>query len=121
MKRFVSLRYALLSLGGALALAGCMTSLMSQEPVRRSVSLQEPPDAAYQRASQAMARMGATIHQANPQTRLLSGIVHGVVVLNVSVTGSKESSTVEVTGSLLPGKLAVGSFTEVDQYVALLQ
>jgi hypothetical protein len=65
--------------------------------------------------------MGATITQANTQTRLLSGQVHGVVILNVSVTGAAQQATVEVTGSLLPGKLAVGSFTEVDDYVTLLQ
>jgi hypothetical protein len=65
--------------------------------------------------------MGATITQANTQTRLLSGQVHGVVVLNVSVTGTAQASTVAVTGSLLPGKLAVGSLTEVDDYCNLIQ
>jgi len=49
--------------------------------------------------------------------RRLSGLVHGAVVLTITVD---TQSLVEVTGVLVPGKLVLGSLTEADDYVALL-
>jgi hypothetical protein len=104
-----------------LLLTGCMTSLMPQTPQTRIVELQASPDEAYRRAAVAMNTMGAEQLQANNQLRLLSGKVHGAVLLNVSVLPTTEGAAVHVRGSLLPGKLVIGSVDEVDQYVALLR
>jgi len=106
-----------------LLFTGCVSTLMSasRESITRSAILPMPVDEAYQKASRALAKMGAAITQANAQTHLLSGTVHQAVVLNVTVTDSARGAIVEVTGQLLPGKIVVGEFTEVKDYLALLQ
>lgn len=103
-------------------LGGCATSLMSREPIRQTVMVQESADAAYVRATRAMARMpGAVPTMANAQARVLSATVNTVVVLNVLVEPVGTAARVEVVGTLLPDKLVLGSFDEVSKYIALLQ
>lgn len=102
-----------------LLLTGC-TALMSQTPIRESRSLPESPDAAYQRAVIAMARLGGEVTQANAQARLLSARVHNAVILNVVVEPESSGATIHATCTLMPNKLAVGSMTECTDYLALL-
>lgn len=108
-------------LGGVvlcMMLAGCATSLMGQAPVQRTAVLPVSPAIAYSQAAQTFARMGGQVHVADPQSRMLSGVVHGAVVLNVTVDSQ---SKIDVTGTLVPGKMVLGSLTEVDEYMALLR
>lgn len=114
MRRFL----AVLSLCGWLV---ACTALMSQEPVRRSTLLPVSPDMAYRRALQAMSRMGGQITAADAASGILSATVHHAATLTVVVLPTAGGSTVEVTGTLLPNKVALGRFTEPDDYVALLQ
>lgn len=101
----------------AYLLAGCATSLMSRAPVTRSAALAMPPAAAFQRATGTFTRMGGQVQMYDAPNRRLSGLVHGAVVLTVTVDAQ---SIVEVTGTLVPGKIVVGAVTETDDYLALL-
>ena len=98
-------------------LTSCATSLMSHAPITRQVLLTSPPDAAYQQAAHALSTMGAHITSQDATTRTLSSELHGAVILNVSVDAT---SIVSVTGTLKPGKVVLGTMTEVDDYAALL-
>lgn len=90
---------------------------MSRAPVERSTVLALPPATAYTRAVQTFARMGGQVQVADAQSRVVSGLVHGAVVLTITVDAQ---STVTVTGTLVPGKVVMGTFDEVDTYMALL-
>jgi hypothetical protein len=111
---------ALAALVGVLWSLGC-TSFMSHTPVTQTVPLALAPDAAYTRATQAMGRMGGEVTHADRQTGLLQGKVHGVVLLTVQVSPAAEGSSVEVSGTVLPNKLAIGDMDEVAEYAKLLQ
>jgi len=99
-------------------LTGCMSSLMSQAPVTQQVARPGSPQAVYQQAVVAYTKMGGQVQYADAQARVIAGVVHQAVQLNVRVD---DDSIVYVTGHLLPGKLVVGSVTEIQDYVALLQ
>ena len=99
-------------------LNGCATSLMSRAPLTRTMPLGGTPQEAYSQAAQAAARMGVQVQAADAQTRMLAGIVHGAVQLNVMVDAQ---STVHVTCQLLPGKLVIGEMSECEDYIALLR
>lgn len=100
------------------SLFGCATSLMSHEPVTRRLALQGTPQSCYAQAAQAFLKLGGHPQIADPQARVIAGIVHNAVQLNVTVS---EQCEVQVSGRVLSGKLALGSFTEVDEYIAILQ
>jgi hypothetical protein len=97
------------------------TALMSHTPVTHTAQFADTPDVAYQRATRACLRMGCQVTHANPHLRTLSGTVHNAVILSVIVSPTATGSQVEATGTLMPNKLAVGSFDEVQTYMALLQ
>lgn len=105
---------------GICVLSSC-TALMSQAPLTRSLTVQESPDAAYQRATRAMARLGGEITQADAQSRVLSAKLHNAVVVNVSVEQAPDGARIEAVCTLMPNKIAVGAMTECDDYAALLR
>jgi len=94
-------------------LAGCAT-----ETVTRSVTLSGTPQHAYTQAAQTFAKMGGQVQTADPQSRVISGVVKGAVQLNITVD---EQSTVQATGHVVGGKIAFGKVDEVDTYMQLLQ
>jgi hypothetical protein len=97
------------------------TALYSQTPVTHSLTVPSSQDVAFDRATRAMARLGGELTQTNRQEGLLTAKVHNAVLLTVLVRPSAEGSTIEATGTLLPNKLAVGTFDEVEQYLRLVQ
>jgi hypothetical protein len=112
----------LLLLGGCLVSVGILThcaAAMAHGPVHKQLTLPVAPEVAYHQATAAMATMGARMLFANGW--FLSGEVLNVVILTVMVHPVPEGSMIDVTGSLLPNRLALGSFDEVDQYLALLR
>jgi hypothetical protein len=102
---------------GVALLTGCATTLMSPVPITRTATFATPADATYQHAVQAFAKMGGQVQTLDARQRLISGVVHRAVTLNVLVDAH---STVQVTGHLLPGKLVVGTMTEPQDYLNLL-
>jgi hypothetical protein len=109
---------------GLMLLSGLLmscTALRSQTPVTADAPFAEAPDACYQRATRAWARLGGTLTQANAQVRILSGTVHNAVALTVVVTPTPTGCTIAATGTLLPDKFALGKFDEVQRYMTLLQ
>lgn len=101
-------------------LSGC-TAMMNRTPITESTVLQAPQPVAYQRAAQALAQMGATLTTSDARTGLLSGQVHNAVVLTVQVQPHAQGAQVTATGSLMPNKMAFGSFSEVSDYMAILK
>jgi hypothetical protein len=97
------------------------TALMSRTPVTQTASFPDAPDVCYQRATRAWMRQGGALTQMSPQAGLLSGTVHNAVTLNVVVTPTPTGCAITATGAVLPDKIAVGRFTEVGDYIALLQ
>ena len=103
-----------------LVLTGC-TALMSQAPRYEGLTRPVPPSTAYTCAIQAMARMGGTITQADAASCMLSAQIHNAVILNVVALPDPVGSRVDITGAVLPNKMAIGEFTEVHDYIALLR
>jgi hypothetical protein len=99
---------------------GC-TALMSRTPVTQTASFPDAPDVCYQRATRAWMRQGGALTQMLPQAGLLSGTVHNAVTLHILVTATPTGCVITATGAVLPDKIAVGRFTEVGDYIALLQ
>jgi hypothetical protein len=107
---------------------GCALSSLSREPVTRTATYTQFPSFVYQAARLTLADMGAQVTQADlaPPTSgsvaggHISSLVHGIVVLNVSVAAEGAGSVVTATGSLLPGKVVVGSLDEVDTFMTTL-
>jgi hypothetical protein len=91
---------------------------MSQHPQTRTFPFPGPPQEAYAFALQAFVKMGGQPQALDAQTRLIAGTVHGAVYLTVTID---PQSVIQVTGHLVPGKMVMGSLTEVDDYLALLQ
>lgn len=85
------------------------------------VHLSTGPETCYQRAYTELAEMPAQMLASDAQVRHLSGVVNGVVLFNVQITGEPHGCAVAVHASLLPGKWVQGEFTEVDDYVKRLQ
>jgi hypothetical protein len=110
---WLSIASLLFSIG--CALVGCAA------PVTRSLAMSQPPDAAYVRAREALQQMGAVIATSDSQQRILSGTVKNAVVLNVAVSSTATGSVVLVQGRVLADKIALGSVTEVDDYLDLLR
>jgi len=104
----------------------CLTSCSSlmpatSKPEIRQLRVADHPDDAYHRALRAVLSLGASITQQNPQTRFLSAQLHNAVVLNVLIMPKGEGSRIDVQGTVLPNKLVLGSFTEVDDFIAAYQ
>lgn len=97
------------------------TALMSHEPVTRFVVTEQTPDAAYRQAIIAFARLGGEVRHTDYASHTLSGVVHNAVTMTVIVSPEGTGSRVEVTGSLLPNKVAIGAFDEVDQFSAMMR
>jgi len=105
-----------------LGLTSC-SSLMpaATKPEMRQLRVAEDADQAYQRALRTALGMGASITQQNPQTRFLSAQLHNAVVLNVLVMPKGDGVRIDVQGTVLPNKLVLGSFTEVDDFITAYQ
>lgn len=99
---------------------GC-GGLVHPSPKTAQQLLPVPPAQAYQDATCALTRMGGRVTVANGSQGLLSGDVHDAVTLTVVVSPKGTGTLVQVTGQVLPNKLVVGRFTEVDDYLALLR
>src|SRR5262245_31742048 len=63
-----------------LQLTGCAT-----ETVTRSLTVPGTPQEAYRQAAQTFARMGGQVQTADPQSRVISGVVKGAVQINITV------------------------------------
>jgi hypothetical protein len=104
----------------SLVLVAC-SAMMDKGPKVQSVVLAEAPGQAYGRAVSAMALLGGRITTADPLHGVISAEVHNAVLLTVHLVPVPEGTRVNVVGTLLPNKLVVGSFDEVDQYMTLLR
>jgi len=103
-------------------LGGCIRTGSMIPPQEASTILPVTPAIAYQRATKAMTLMprGVVVSQ-DATTHALTGEVRGKVRLVVLVEPQGAGALVTVHGSVMPQKTAVGTFDEVDQYVALLK
>ena len=99
-------------------LVGCAGSFTGTHPETRTVLLPMAAGPAYERALRTFALMGGQIRVAQGQT--IAGVVHGAVELAVVLSPGAGGTSVTVTGSVLPGKLTLGRFDEVETYVRLL-
>jgi hypothetical protein len=104
----------------SLTLVAC-SKVMDKGPKVQSVVLADSPGNAYRRAVSAMALLGGRITTADPLHGVISAEVHNAVILTVELLPVPEGTKVNVVGTLLPNKLVVGSFDEVDQYITLLR
>lgn len=103
---------------GLLLMTGCAGSFVGSNPQTRTVVLPLAERPAYDRALRTFALMGGQVRVAQGQT--IAGVVHGAVELAVFLAPHAQGTAVTVTGSVLPGKLTLGRFDEVETYVQLL-
>ena len=117
--RLWALALVLLALLGFLLAAGC-GGLLHPAPHTAHQTLPAPPGQVYRDAACAFARLGGQMTASDGTHGLLSGQVHDAVTLTVLLTPEGTGTAVQVTGQVLPNKIVVGRFTEVDDYMALL-
>src|SRR5712692_1821637 len=109
-------RWFMLS-GVVLVLAGCSALLpQAHTPEVRQVLVTDQPDLAYTKAVRALAAMGGEIVQNDRQARMLQSRLHNAVILSVSVRPSDQGTLLVAQGTVLPNKVVVGSFTEVEDF-----
>lgn len=102
----------------ALTSTGC-TSMMpaARTPETRIIHTREVPILAYRKSLSTAIAMGTAITQADQQALVWQGTLRNVVVLTGEVRTNQEGSIITVTATILPNKLAIGSFTEPDEFV----
>jgi hypothetical protein len=100
-----------------LFLSGCAGSVTGRAPETRTLTLPTSPAQAYTRATQVLTQMGAEMTFMDGR-QTLQGLVHGAVVLRVQLDEHGAGTLVTVTGTIRPGKLILGTMTEVDQFCA---
>lgn len=88
----------------------------SRRPEVRDWTDTVPPAVAYSKAQRALAALGATIQPPPAQTWTLSSTLHNAVTLNVAITPEGQGSRIVATGLLLPNKVVLGTFDEVERF-----
>lgn len=113
---------ALLILGSLLTLilSGCAGSFAGRAPETRTLTVPYSQAQAYTRSSQVLRQMGAEM-TAMDGRQALQGLVHGAVLLSVQLQEQGTSTLVTVTGTIPPGKLVLGTVTEVQDFCTRLQ
>ena len=96
----------------------CFLNSCATETVTRQLVYPGTPQEAYTQAAQTFARMGGKVEFADPQARVITGVVKGAVQMNVTVD---PQSMVSVTGHVIDGKVAFGKVDEVDTYLDQLK
>jgi hypothetical protein len=95
-------------------LTGCDGSFTGRAPETRTLTLAVTPPQAYTRAVQSLTAMGGQLTTMDGQ-RHVQGVVKGIVLLSVEVQGEGPPTQVQATGSIVAGKLTIGTFTELDE------
>ena len=104
-----------LSLSLVALLWGCAGMMYGSAPVQRTVVVPLMPDQAYQRSTLVLThQFAARLEFQDRQTRTAQGILKNAARLTVTVTPHPEGSSVHITGTVLPNKVVIGAFTEVD-------
>lgn len=122
MKRIV-FRSALVLLPLLLILGGCAGFMRPEayNPVTRSISVKDNYDTAYSKSIRSIASLGSEIISQDKNSGTISAKVHNAVLLNVIVSKNGNGATIDATGSVMPGKIVFGSFTEVDDFITTYQ
>jgi hypothetical protein len=103
-----------------LLLTGCAGSFAGRAPETRTLTLPVAPPQAYQRTVATFVAMGAQLPPLHAVGQPLQAMVHGAVLLSVELEGQGTGTRVTVTASIPPGKLVIGTMTELDQFCARL-
>ena len=104
----------------ACLLIGCAGSFAGRAPETRTLTLASEQAHAYEHAMQVLRQMGTQITTRDGYQEI-TGLVHNAVVLHVHLKGHPgHPTTVTVTGSIPPGKLTLGAFTELDEFCTRL-
>jgi hypothetical protein len=115
---------ALLVVGMLVGMAGCPAFMRKEayEPQTRTITVNDAYDASYRKALRALASMGADITSQDMNGGTISAKIHNAVLMNVVLTKKGADSTlIEATGSLMPNKMVIGEFTEVDEFIKTYQ
>jgi hypothetical protein len=99
-------------------MSGC-TSMMAAK--QHSTVLPTPADRTYTCAVQTMLAMGGVDLHSDAQGGIVSCTMHKAIALTARVTHDGTQSRLDVTGTPIPGLVAIGSFNEIDQFVAKVQ
>ncbi|MHB8810886.1 MAG: hypothetical protein ACYC9M_12870 [Desulfobulbaceae bacterium] len=114
----------LIAVGMLVGIAGCPSFTMKEayEPQTRSITVNDAYDASYRKALRALASMGADITSQDMNGGTISAKLHNAVLINVVLSKKGADSTlIETTGSLMPNKMVVGEFTEIDDFIKTYQ
>lgn len=114
--------YAILA-GFLVYMAFTMQGCTSMTPPRQhNLILMTPYDHTYTCMLQSMMSMGAVDIRSDKAGGMVSGTVHGAVVMTASLVPiESDKSHVAVTGTILPNKIVVGTMNEVEQYIARVE
>jgi hypothetical protein len=108
-------------------LTGCAGSLTGHAPETRTLTLPGTPAHLALRVAETFAAMGGQMTAAmegrdsTQGTRVLSGVVHGGVVVTVLLQPEGEGTRVTVTASIPPGKVVFGTLDEAEQFCTRLR
>ncbi len=99
-------------------LASC-TSMMASK--QHSTVMPTPAERTYTCAVQTMLAMGGVDLHTDAQGGIVSCTMHRAIALTARVTPAGTQSRLEVTGTPIPGLVAIGKFDEIERYVAKVQ
>lgn len=102
----------------ALMCGGCTTIMPSKQ---QTAILATPYEKAYACALASMSVLGGLDIHSDRQSGIMSCTMHRAIALTAHVTQAGGQSQIEVTGTPIPGYVAIGPFNEVEQYVAKVQ
>ena len=99
-------------------LGGCAMMLHEATPPEvRQVIVPTSLDQTYHRAWRAAHTMGATVVAHDPQQHTFTAHFKRVIGLHVDVRRVEEGTQMTVTGTILPKQVALGTLTEVDEFL----
>ena len=119
MKRTIRTLLCLISI--LLLFVGCMgprpNIVVNPETRSSRFTTERAFDSAFVRAVQTFASLGGSITSQDAKSGTVSATVHNALNMTVTLNRVSETKTeVSVYGSTMPGKMIVGTFTEVEDY-----
>ena len=107
----------MIGLSAMMFLIGCSSIVVNPETRSTKFTVDMPFSAAYSRAVQTYAALGGSITSQDSQAGVIAATVHNALHMTATLNRVSETKTeVSVWGTTIPGKVVVGTFTEVDDY-----
>lgn len=111
---------ALCGLLAAFLFSGCSSmpnALKTHQARNTTFTVDLPFDAAYGKAIRTFGALGMVVISQDAEAGSISAVADSIINMNVSLNKVSDTQTeIAVYGSVIPGRIAWGGFTAVDDY-----